>query len=118
YSSALFDDSDDLESAQRRKNARILDLLAEGDRILEIGCGWGGFAEAAAERGRFVTGLTLSPAQAGYADARLDGRAEIRLQDYRKTEGKFDNIVSVEMIEAVGERWWPTYFQTLSDKLK
>lgn len=117
YSSALFDGTDDLETAQARKNDRILQRLAPGERILEIGCGWGGFAEAAANTGRHVTGLTLSPAQKGYADARLDGRAEIRLQDYRHASGQYDNIVSVEMIEAVGERYWPAYFATLKARL-
>lgn len=118
YSSGIFLQGDDLTAAQSRKNERILSLLPDGERILEIGCGWGGFAEAAADRGRHVTGLTLSPSQAGYADARLDGRAEIRLQDYRRCGGQFDNIVSVEMIEAVGERWWPVYFATIRDRLR
>ncbi len=117
YSSAIFAPGDDLERAQARKNARILSRLAPGESLLEIGCGWGGFAEAAAERGHRVTGITLSPAQKGYADARLDGRAEVRLQDYRAVTGRFDNIVSIEMIEAVGERYWPTYFATLRDRL-
>ena len=98
YSSALFDAGADLEGAQTRKNARILDKLAPGESILEVGCGWGGFAEQAAERGQHVT-------------------AEIRLQDYREARGRFDNIVSIEMIEAVGERYWPTYFATLKDRL-
>ncbi|SMO94002.1 SAM-dependent methyltransferase [Paracoccus laeviglucosivorans] len=118
YSSALFaPGDDDLEQAQRRKNARILSQLGAGETVLEIGCGWGGFAEAAADRGRQVTGLTLSHQQKGYADARLDGRAQIRLQDYRHVQGRFDNIVSVEMIEAVGERYWPIYFATLKARL-
>ena len=117
YSSALFAPGDDLEQGQARKNARILSLLSPGDNILEIGCGWGGFAEAAADRGQRVTGITLSPSQKGYADARLDGRADIRLQDYRKVTGRFDNIVSIEMIEAVGERYWPTYFGAIKDRL-
>ena len=117
YSSALFQDTDDLETAQLRKNDRILSRLSSGERILEIGCGWGGFAERAADHGRHVTGLTLSPSQRGYADARLDGRAEIRLQDYRHATGRFDNIVSVEMVEAVGERYWPTYFAALKARL-
>lgn len=117
YSSALFAPGDDLEAGQARKNARILSCLGPGETILEIGCGWGGFAEAAAGRGQRVTGLTLSPAQRAYADARLDGRAEIRLQDYRAVGGRFDNIVSIEMIEAVGERYWPVYFATLKARL-
>ena len=118
YSSGLFHAGDDLETAQARKNARILSKLSGGERVLEIGCGWGGFAEAASEAGHHVTGLTLSPSQAGYADARLDGRADIRLQDYRLTRGTFDNIVSVEMIEAVGEANWQIYFNAISARLK
>lgn len=119
YSSALFaPGDDDLMRAQRRKYDRILGRLTDAEQVLEIGCGWGGFAERAAESGRQVTGLTISPSQKGYADARLDGRADIRLQDYRKAKGQFDNIVSIEMIEAVGEAYWPTYFKTLRDRLK
>jgi cyclopropane-fatty-acyl-phospholipid synthase len=119
YSSALFAPGDtDLIRAQTRKYDRILDKLPDGEQVLEIGCGWGSFAERAADQGRFVTGLTISPSQKGYADARLDGRAEIRLQDYRAAQGQFDNIVSIEMIEAVGEAYWPTYFKTLRDRLK
>ncbi len=117
YSSALFASGDDLERAQARKNARVLSRLAPGETLLEIGCGWGGFAEAAAEEGRAVTAITLSLSQKGYADARLDGRAEIRLQDYRSVSGRFDNIVSIEMIEAVGERYWPAYFAALKARL-
>lgn len=119
YSAGIFTPEDrDLERAQARKYDRILDLLSKGERVLEIGCGWGGFAERAADKGRHVTGLTISPSQKGYADARLDGRADIRLQDYRDADGKFDNIVSIEMIEAVGERYWPTYFATLKNRLR
>ncbi|MGV6812953.1 MAG: class I SAM-dependent methyltransferase [Brevirhabdus sp.] len=118
YSSALYaEGDDDLTRAQTRKYDRILSHLSEGEQVLEVGCGWGGFAERAAEQGRIVTGLTISPSQKGYADARLDGRADIRLQDYRQAGGKFDNVVSIEMIEAVGERYWPTYFNTLRDRL-
>ncbi|MEE2945454.1 MAG: cyclopropane-fatty-acyl-phospholipid synthase family protein [Pseudomonadota bacterium] len=118
YSSALFGDSEtDLEAAQANKDDRVLSRLSDGERVLEVGCGWGGFAERAAGKGRFVTGLTISPSQKGYAEARLDGNAEIRLQDYRETQGTFDNIVSIEMIEAVGERYWPSYFGTLKARL-
>lgn len=118
YSSALFEDGDmDLVRGQTRKYDRILNRLSAGERVLEIGCGWGGFADRAAEQGRHVTGVTISPSQKGYADARLDGRADIRLQDYRAIQGSFDNIVSIEMIEAVGERYWPTYFSTLKHRL-
>lgn len=118
YSSALFEDGDtDLQRAQARKYDRILDRLTDGEQVLEIGCGWGGFAERAADSGRSVTGVTISPSQKGFADARLDGRADIRLQDYRAIKGQFENIVSIEMIEAVGERYWPTYFGTLKSRL-
>jgi cyclopropane-fatty-acyl-phospholipid synthase len=118
YSSAIFTEGDDdLERAQTRKYDRALSRLSDGEQVLEIGCGWGGFAERAADSGRHVTGLTISPSQKGYAEARLDGRADIRLQDYRKTEGVFDNIVSIEMIEAVGQRYWPSYFGTIKERL-
>ena len=118
YSSAMFSGGDsDLERGQNRKYDRILNRLGDGARILEIGCGWGGFAERAVDAGRHVTGLTISPSQKGYADARLDGRAEIRLQDYRQTRGTFDHIVSIEMIEAVGQAYWPVYFATLKARL-
>ena len=117
YSSAIYGEGDTLEIAQARKYDRILNSLGGGAGVLEIGCGWGGFAERAADQGREVTAITLSPAQKGYADARLDGRAEVRLQDYRDTRGRFDNIVSIEMIEAVGERYWPAYFATLKSRL-
>lgn len=117
YSSALFDDGDDLERAQMRKYDRILDRLGGAERLLEIGCGWGGFAERAAGRGHDVTALTVSPSQQAFADARLDGRADVRLCDYRRTSGHYPGIVSIEMVEAVGERYWPTYFATLKTRL-
>ena len=118
YSAALFGaEGTDLEQAQARKYDRVLDLIGDRERILEIGCGWGGFAERAAGRGHAVQAITVSPAQKAYADARLDGRADVRLCDYRRTSGRFSGIVSIEMIEAVGERYWPTYFATLKDRL-
>ncbi|MFT6676167.1 MAG: cyclopropane-fatty-acyl-phospholipid synthase [Sulfitobacter sp.] len=118
YSSAIFTKDDtDLLRGQNRKYDRILDRLAKAEKLLEVGCGWGGFAERAADAGRHVTGLTISPSQKGYADARLDGRADIRLQDYRDCDGKYDGIVSIEMIEAVGQNYWPTYFATLKARL-
>ena len=118
YSSAMFaTGDDDLQRAQNRKYDRILNRLGCSERVLEVGCGWGGFAERATNIGHHVTGLTISPSQKGYADARLDGQAEIRLQDYRKCAGKFDNIVSIEMIEAVGQDYWPTYFAMLKSRL-
>ena len=118
YSAAMFTPSDDdLGRAQNRKYDRVLKRIDGAETVLEIGCGWGGFAERAADTGRQVTGLTISPSQKGYADARLDGRAEIRLQDYRAGKGRYDAIVSIEMIEAVGQKYWPTYFATLKARL-
>lgn len=118
YSSGLFGaENDDLAQAQSRKNARALSRLSDGERVLEIGCGWGGFAEHASDEGRDVTGVTISRNQHSYAECRLDGRADIQLRDYRDIEGQYDNIVSIEMIEAVGERYWPSYFGTLKRNL-
>ncbi|KPA19889.1 Cyclopropane-fatty-acyl-phospholipid synthase [Shimia sp. SK013] len=118
YSSGIFDGNDhDLSRAQSRKNARVLSKLGAGERTLEIGCGWGGFADAATRDGRSVTGVTISRNQHSYAECRLDGRADIQLRDYRDIEGTFDNIVSIEMIEAVGEKYWPSYFATLKRNL-
>ena len=120
YSSALFKDPRaDLADAQRAKYGRILSKI--GDKrasVLEVGCGWGGFAEAAAAVDHDVTGITVSPAQQAFAAQRLGPKADIRLQDYRKTAGAFDAIVSIEMFEAVGERYWPRYFETLAERLK
>lgn len=118
YSAGLFADGDsDLARAQSRKNARALSRLGSGARTLEIGCGWGGFAEHASSDGRDVTGVTISPNQHSYADSRLDGRADIQLRDYRDIDGTYDNIVSIEMIEAVGARYWPDYFEVLKRNL-
>ena len=127
YSSALFrTGAESLEQAQRNKFAAICDRLApaNGDRILEIGCGWGGFAEyAIRERGVRVTGLTISREQHDHArrrlfEAGLADRAEIVLRDYRDERGSYDGIVSIEMIEAVGEKYWPAYFSALHDRLR
>lgn len=127
YSSALFrSGQESLEKAQLQKYESLLnDMGAQaGDHILEIGCGWGGFAEyAAGQRGMKVTGLTLSPAQQAFAQARmaragLADRVEIKLQDYRDERGLYDGIASIEMFEAVGEAYWPTYFGTLRERLK
>lgn len=118
YSSGLYEQADDdLTRAQTRKNARAVSRLSDGARTLEIGCGWGGFAEYASEQGRDVTGVTISRNQHSYAESRLDGRADIQLRDYRDLNGQYDNIVSIEMIEAVGERYWPSYFATLKRNL-
>jgi cyclopropane-fatty-acyl-phospholipid synthase len=126
YSSACFggDFAQSLEAAQEAKYRRVLKSLALAPRahILEVGCGWGGFAEVAAREGYRVTGLSLSDAQTDYARARiaragLADRVALRVQDYREERGVYDGIVSIEMIEAVGERWWPTYFETLARTL-
>jgi cyclopropane-fatty-acyl-phospholipid synthase len=118
YSSALFGEWSNLAQAQRAKYQRILDRIAKpGARILEIGCGWGGFAEHAANQGYGVTGLTVSPAQFEFAQKRLGDKAEIRLEDYRDVRGQFDAIVSIEMFEAVGEKYWRDYFNTIRERL-
>jgi cyclopropane-fatty-acyl-phospholipid synthase len=120
YSSALFRAEDDsLADAQRNKYARILERIGPSRaRILEVGCGWGGFAEMACGANHDVTGITVSPAQHDFATRRLAGRAEVRLEDYRRTQGTYDALVSIEMFEAVGEKYWPRYFNVLSERLK
>jgi len=122
YSSALFTDDEKnqrLEAAQYRKYHRIFQRLQAqpGQNILEIGCGWGAFAELAVANGLNVTGLTLSPSQLAWAQARVP-EADLRLQDYRDVRERFDHVVSIEMIEAVGERWWPDYLKTIAHSLK
>ncbi|MBL8588046.1 MAG: class I SAM-dependent methyltransferase [Methylobacteriaceae bacterium] len=124
YSAGL-DVGDDLEAAQARKYAAIADAarIGPGSRVLEIGCGWGGFAAyAARERGARVTALTISREQFDYATARiaaagLDDRVEIALRDYRDEPGVYDAVVSIEMVEAVGEAFWPGYFAALARRL-
>ena len=121
YSAAIYRQADDgsLETAQHAKYRRILNCLSAepGQTVLEIGCGWGGFAELAVQHGLKTTGVTLSPAQLEWAQKRVP-TAELRLQDYRDLDEQFDHVVSIEMFEAVGERWWPTYFKTLAKSLK
>ncbi len=126
YSSAIFETGQEsLEAAQERKYASMVDEMGakEGDHVLEIGCGWGGFAEyAAGKRGLRVTGLTISREQHDYAvkriaDADLSDRVEIKLQDYRDEKGTYDGIASIEMFEAVGEKYWPVYFDQLRNCL-
>ena len=127
YSSALFKSGQEsLDKAQTQKYASMVDQLGvkPGEHVLEIGCGWGGFAEyAAREHGLRVTGLTISKAQHDFAVARmaaagLSDLVEIKLQDYRDERGVYDGIASIEMFEAVGEKYWPTYFKTLLDRLR
>ena len=127
YSSALFEEGQQsLEAAQIAKYASMVDEMGvkPGDHVLEIGCGWGGFAEyAAGQRGLKVTGLTISEEQFKFAAARLQkaglsDRVQLKLQDYRDERAQYDGIASIEMFEAVGEKYWPTYFDTLRNCLK
>lgn len=127
YSSALFEDgATDLKSAQRAKYKALADQagVQKGDRILEIGCGWGGFAEyAAKELDCHVTGLSLSQEQLKFAQQRLAGqnlahKVDFRYQDYRDETETYDRIISIEMFEAVGERYWGTYFDKINQCLK
>ncbi|WP_257549962.1 cyclopropane-fatty-acyl-phospholipid synthase family protein [Sphingopyxis sp. DBS4] len=127
YSSALFaDPGQSLEDAQAAKVDAILDRLdlRSGSRLLEIGCGWGALAERAVERHDVIyTGITLSPAQAEVADRRLNavdlsGRSAIELCDYRDAAGPYDAIASVEMVEAVGQAYWPAYMDAIARLLR
>ena len=126
YSSALFAPGDTLEQAQQRKIRALLDRLGlqPGQRLLEIGCGWGSLAETAArDHGVEVVGLTLSAEQKDWADRRmaaagLSDQVSIQLSDYRDLRGSFDAVASVEMVEAVGQDYWATYLQTIARVLK
>jgi cyclopropane-fatty-acyl-phospholipid synthase len=127
YSSAIFETGQEsLEDAQTAKYASMVDQMGvkSGDHVLEIGCGWGGFAEyAAKERGLSVTCLTISKEQIKYAQDRINAAGlqdlvTFKLQDYRDETGVYDGIASIEMFEAVGEKYWPSYFQTVHDRLK
>jgi len=126
YSSARFASPDEsLEDAQRRKIGLLLDRLElrPADRLLEIGCGWGSLAIEAARRGAEVVGLTLSTEQKAWAEGKIEAaglsdRIEIRLQDYREIAEQFDAVASVEMVEAVGRRWWPAYLDCIARNLR
>ncbi len=126
YSSAVFDGTgNSLEAAQRRKIEKVLQAaeVGPGKSYLEIGCGWGGVAEAVGKLGAKLRGITLSREQLEFAKERmarqgLDGNVDLVFEDYRDTRETFDGIASVEMIEAVGEAHWPAYFKTLFDRLK
>lgn len=127
YSSALFETGQEsLENAQEQKYAQLIEQMgvSAGDHVLEIGCGWGGFAEyAARERGLRITGLTISQEQHDFAVHRmqragLSEMVDIKMMDYRDETGSYDGIASIEMFEAVGEKYWPVYFDTVHDRLK
>lgn len=127
YSSAYYTSPNQtLEEAQRAKYRRVADMLGlkQGETVLEVGCGWGGFAETAAkDYGAVVYGITLSSEQLKFANERmkrqgLDNLATLHFEDYRDTQGQFDHVASIEMIEAVGEEHWPSYFKTVHDRLK
>ena len=128
YSAALYEGPDmTLEQAQQRKYDRVIEALDLPERasVLEIGCGWGGFAARLLQQqsGNAYTGITLSREQLHYAETREDlanrrNDTDFRYQDYRDVTGQFDGIASIEMIEAVGEKHWPDYFKTLFDRLK
>lgn len=127
YSSAIYaDGANDLETAQAAKYRALANAIGikKGDHVLEIGCGWGGFAEfAATEIGCRVTGLTISKEQLAFARERikkagLEDKVELKFQDYRDERGQYDHIVSIEMFEAVGEEYWDSYYQQLKALLK
>lgn len=123
YSSALFEAGDTLEAAQHRKMAALMARLnpEPGSNILEIGCGWGHFAKYIAEAGHEVTAITLSPSQKLYAESAVAGAAHkpaYQLCDYRKVNGSYDAIASIEMVEAVGRAYWPSYLDVIARSLK
>ncbi|MHA0326386.1 class I SAM-dependent methyltransferase [Sphingomonas melonis] len=120
YSSGIYGSGDTLEQAQRRKLTAILDRTgtAPGDTILEIGCGWGSFAATASAAGRSVHGLTLSTEQKAELDARALPGVTVSLTDYRDVTGTYDAVASIEMVEAVGQAYWPAYCDTLARVLK
>lgn len=127
YSSALFETGqEELSTAQTQKYASICNemRMKEGDNILEIGCGWGGFAEyAAGQRGANITGITISKEQHDFAKKRifsagLSEKVDIVMRDYRDERGTYDGVASIEMVEAVGEKYWPVYFDMVRNSLK
>lgn len=120
YSAAIFKrEGENLFDAQMNKYDRIIDSFERpSGRTLEIGCGWGGFADRASERGDFdIKSITISKAQHVFTQKRLNGRADIALEDYRIQSGRYDNIASIEMFEAVGREYWDTYFTKVKSLL-
>jgi len=127
YSSAIFkNEKESLTEAQENKYQLLIDSLdiKPHHKVLEIGCGWGGFAEYAAKKvGCTIKGITISPSQLKFATNRikelnLDNKVSLELCDYRDLKGKYDRVVSIEMIEAVGEKYWRNYFKKIKDVLK
>ncbi len=126
YSSAFYDGADNLSMAQAQKYKRLTEIMAleRGKHVLEVGCGWGGFAKfAATQIGAKVTAITISPSQYEFAAKRiqqegLGEKIDLRLVDYRDLDGTYDAVASIEMFEAVGERYWPVYFSSLQNRLK
>ena len=126
YSSAIFDSkANSLEAAQQLKYKHVMEAaeVKPGSKVLEIGCGWGGFAEMVGKAGASLRGITLSKEQLAFAQKRVAGEGlskdvELVIEDYRDTKGMFDAIASIEMIEAVGEPHWPAYFKTVFNRLK
>ncbi|MEZ5758673.1 MAG: cyclopropane-fatty-acyl-phospholipid synthase family protein [Emcibacteraceae bacterium] len=125
YSAGIFNDTSDLKTSQIAKYDRIIDQLelSSGDNVLEVGCGWGGFAEQAISNHDIkYRGITISKEQLDYANKRLakisSHKDLFAFEDYRDTAGKFDKIVSIEMFEAVGEKHWHSYFETIRNRLK
>ncbi|MCH2037021.1 MAG: cyclopropane-fatty-acyl-phospholipid synthase family protein [Rickettsiales bacterium] len=120
YSAAVFNNENEtLEQAQYNKYDRITDSFDMGSgKVLEVGCGWGGFADRALTQGDYdIKGITISNEQHNYAVERLDERASIALEDYRHQDGTYDYLVSIEMFEAVGQKFWPTYFKKMKSLL-
>ena len=127
YSSAIFkDEKESLQKAQENKYQSLIDSLniKSHHKVLEIGCGWGGFAEYAAKKvGCSIKGITISPSQLKFAtnrikDSKLENKVSLELCDYRDLKGKYDRVVSIEMIEAVGEKYWKNYFSKIKEVLK
>lgn len=118
YSSAIFADGDNLEAAQRRKWEHLAGRVGNPETLLEIGCGWGGLANFFQTRGAQVTAISLSDQQLAWARERQDPSIDFRKEDYRDTHGQFDAIVSVEMVEAVGREYWPSFFDCIARNLK
>ncbi|MBL4858662.1 MAG: class I SAM-dependent methyltransferase [Erythrobacter sp.] len=118
YSSALAVSGEDLEAAQRRKWAALRDRIGDVDTVLEIGCGWGALADYLQRQGSHVTAISLSEEQLAWARAHHSSDIDFRKQDYRDTTGQYDAIVSVEMVEALGREYWPTYMDCIARNLK